>query len=101
MLQAIYIIAFAVLSVLAISNLVRNIMMLGADAGRPRQSGWGSSTGRREVHTQIPHPEMLDDDGQVSSEPLLVMKSISLEDARDRLDALYEGKSDGAADEDA
>ncbi|MEM1311614.1 MAG: DUF2973 domain-containing protein [Cyanobacteria bacterium P01_C01_bin.70] len=99
MLHALYIIAFAVLSVLAISNLVRNIMMLGADASRPRQSGLGSSTGESGSRSRVPHPEMLDGDGRVLDEPLLVMKSISLEDARERLDALYEGKSESAADE--
>jgi len=88
MLHALYIIAFAGLSVLAISNLIRNIMMLGSDARRdPRQSGFGNGASGRSV----PHPEMLDDNGRVLDEPLLVMKSISLEDAREQLDALYDG----------
>jgi hypothetical protein len=37
----------------------------------------------------VAHPELLDDSGRLSEEPLLVMKSIGLEDARSRLDALY------------
>ena len=99
MLHALYLIAFAVLSALAISNLIRNIMMFGTDARRdPRQSANKSS------NRSTPHPEMLNDKGQVLDEPLLVMKSISLEDAREQLDALYDGSSNGAdsaADEEA
>ena len=50
----------------------------------------------------VPHPEMLDDNGRVLDEPLLVMKSISLEDAREQLDALYDGTaSENASDDDA
>ncbi|MDB9526647.1 DUF2973 domain-containing protein [Oscillatoria sp. CS-180] len=107
MLQALYIIAFAVLSVLAISNLIRNIMLLGSDSRRdPRRPymnngdrSSSSSSGR-----SIPHPEMLDEKGRVLDEPLLVMKSISLEDAREQLDALYDNSSetmDSTQDEEA
>jgi len=99
MLHALYIIAFAVLSVLAISNLIRNIITLGTDTRRdPRRSGFGNGPSERSV----PHPEMLDDDGSVLDEPLLVMKSISLEDAREQLDALYDGNpTENASDDDA
>jgi len=99
MLHALYLIAFAVLSVLAIGNLIRNIMMLGSDARRdPRRSGFGNGSSERSV----PHPEMLDDNGRVLDEPLLVMKSISLEDAREQLDAMYEGNpSENISEEDA
>ena len=83
MLHALYIIAFAVLAVLAIRNLIGNLMLLGADARRdPRQSSGGSYSGDRRTNRPTPHPEMLDDSGRVVDEPLLVMKSISLEDAR-------------------
>ncbi|MEM6434828.1 MAG: DUF2973 domain-containing protein, partial [Cyanobacteria bacterium P01_D01_bin.115] len=67
MLHALYLIAFTVLSALAISNLIRNIMMFGTDARRdPRQSSNKSS------NRSTPHPEMLNDKGQVLDEPLLV-----------------------------
>ncbi|MGB3137634.1 MAG: DUF2973 domain-containing protein, partial [Nodosilinea sp.] len=46
----------------------------------------------------VPHPELLDQDGQVIHEPLLVMRSISVKDAREQLDALYNGTG-SAADE--
>lgn len=101
MLHALYIIAFAILSVLAVGNLIRNIMMLGTDARRgPRQrySGSNSASSNRSA----PHPELLDEKGHVVEEPLLVMKSISLEDAREQLDALYDNSSnanDGRSDE--
>ena len=39
------------------------------------------------------HPELLDEDGNVTDEPLLVIRSANLEDARQRLDALYRGDS--------
>ncbi|RZM79266.1 DUF2973 domain-containing protein [Leptolyngbya iicbica] len=100
MLHAIYIIAFAVLSVLAVSNLIRNIIMFGTDTRRTSNRGFGSApenAGQRSV----PHPEMLDETGRVLDEPLLVMKSISLEDAREQLDALYEGNSENTTDDDA
>ncbi|MBE7383061.1 MAG: DUF2973 domain-containing protein [Leptolyngbya sp. SIO1E4] len=103
MLHALYIIAFAVLAVLAISNLIRNMMVLGVDARRePRQPFAGDKT-QGGADRSTPHPEMLDESGRVVDEPLLVMRSISLEDARERLDALYDGssnQSDDSSDED-
>jgi hypothetical protein len=101
MLHALYIIAFAVLSVLAVSNLIRNIIMFGTDARRaPRNRGFGNVP-ENDGTRSAPHPEMLDDTGRILDEPLLVMKSISLEDAREQLDALYEGNSENTADDDA
>lgn len=100
MLHALYIIAFAVLSVLAVSNLIRNIMLFGTDARRaPRNRGFGDGPENSSMRS-TPHPEMLDEEGQVLDEPLLVMKSISLEDAREQLDALYEGNSENSSEDD-
>lgn len=105
MLQALYIIAFAVLSVLAISNLVRNLILLGSDTRRePRKPYMGGNSSENRSDRSIPHPEMLDERGRVVDEPLLVMKSISLEDAREQLDALFDnssGLSDSNQDEEA
>lgn len=102
MLHALYIVAFAILAVLAVGNLIRNMMLLGKDARRaPRQSYGGSpSTSQRPA----PHPELLDDTGRVIDEPLLVMRSISLQDARDRLDDLYNdrpNRTDDPTEDDA
>ncbi len=85
MWHVIYIIAFAVLAILAIANLVRNLILLGSNArNAPSSHAYGN-----EVNRPVPHPELLDNDGQVIREPLLVMRSISVKDAREQLDALY------------
>jgi Protein of unknown function (DUF2973) len=81
MLQTIYLIAFTILAVLAISNLIRSLIHFNIDAQRPFTS---PNSGR------VVHPEMLDERGRLTNEPLLVMKSIDVDDARSRLDALYE-----------
>lgn len=93
----VYILAFACIAFLAISNLIRNLMILGIDARRPQ----GPSSASPESSSSVtPHPELLDEDGNMIREPLLVMRSISVKDAREQLDALYEdsSKDDGASD---
>ncbi|HEY9878286.1 MAG TPA: DUF2973 domain-containing protein [Leptolyngbyaceae cyanobacterium] len=94
-----YIIAFAVLAFLAIGNLIRNLFLLGSEARRPQNQkpyadGFQSEQGRRSV----PHPELLDSDGNVIREPLLVMRSISVKDAREQLDALFESSQSDDSD---
>ncbi|MEB3312990.1 MAG: DUF2973 domain-containing protein [Cyanobacteriota bacterium] len=83
MWHVVYVIAFAVLAVLAIANLVRNLILLGGNASTSRFRGNQNSPG------PTPHPELLDETGRVIREPLLVMRSISVKDAREQLDALY------------
>lgn len=95
MLHLLYILVFTTLAFVAVGNLIRNLMTLGMES----QRGYGnrgqfipegesarltSATRRR-----VPHPELLDDHGNVVDEPFLVMRSITVEDARERLDALY------------
>lgn len=90
-LHFIYIIAFTVLAVLAITNLFRNLMTLGMESQRsysPANAMYGRSNGSAKY--TVPHPELLDEFGNVVNEPLLVMRSITVEDAREQLDALYE-----------
>jgi hypothetical protein len=89
MWHVVYIIAFAGLAILAIANLIRNLMLLGGNARNP-QGTVGYGMGQRPSQG-VPHPELLDEDGQVIREPLLVMRSISVSDAREQLDALYNG----------
>ncbi|MGG6240396.1 DUF2973 domain-containing protein [Nodosilinea sp. AN01ver1] len=92
MWHVVYIIAFAVLAIMAIANLVRNLILLGGNARNPqspRTYSGGQQFGQGD--RSVPHPELLDQDGQVIREPLLVMKSISVKDAREQLDALYNG----------
>ncbi len=85
MVQILYIIAFAVLSILAVTNLVRNLIALHQ-----------TTLGREQTLMQrpVPHPELLDENGKLTQEPLLVMRSLNVEDARSRLDAIYEASPD-------
>jgi len=82
-LHWLYMIAFTILAFLAVGNLIRNLMTLGVES----QRSYGTSASRMRP---IPHPELLDASGNVINEPLLVMRSLSVEDAREQLDALYD-----------
>jgi hypothetical protein len=92
MVQLLYILAFTVLTTLVISNLIRNLLMFGREAQRP-YSRTGPSQRRK-----VPHPELMDDHGNVIDEPLLVMRSMTVDDAREQLDALY-NQSPGSTDD--
>ncbi|MEO0867519.1 MAG: DUF2973 domain-containing protein [Cyanobacteria bacterium J06642_11] len=98
MLHLLYIFAFSILAVLAIVNLVRNLISLGIETRR----GSGSAvTAAPKQPRRVPHPELLDGDGNVLDEPLLVMRSISIKDAREQLDAIYESSGGGTTLEDS
>ena len=62
------------------------------------QNNYGGGAAAGSSNRPVPHPELLDQDGQVIREPLLVMRSISMKDAREQLDALYDGNSPGSED---
>ncbi|MBR8838844.1 MAG: DUF2973 domain-containing protein [Stigonema ocellatum SAG 48.90 = DSM 106950] len=88
MLHLLYIFAFTILAFIAVANLIRNLIMFSFDTERtysPMGNAYISSKTR-----YIPHPELLDNSGNLIKEPLLVMRSINVEDAREKLDALYE-----------
>ncbi|MBC6474067.1 MAG: DUF2973 domain-containing protein [Hormoscilla sp. GM102CHS1] len=95
MLHLLYILAFTTLALIALRNLIGNLLTLGIDSTRsypPQKPNIGKNTyqylagsGRQAV----PHPEFLDEAGNVIDEPLLVMRSMTVEDARSKLDALY------------
>jgi hypothetical protein len=87
MFQILYLIIFAILAFIAVSNLVRNIMMVASDSHRSPMPA------QRSI---VPHPELLDSSGKVVNEPLMVMRSASVEDIRDRLDALYKSSPGGS-----
>jgi Protein of unknown function (DUF2973) len=89
MLQIIYLIAFTILAFLAIGNLIRSLIGFSMDASQPRTMANPNDRNYGFPNGVVPHPELLDDLGNVTNEPLLIMKSISVEDARTRLDALY------------
>ena len=94
MLHFLYIIAFTILSFLAIGNLIRNLISLGSDSQKSYSSNpYGGGAKPQPQNRPVPHPELLDNQGNVINEPLLVMRSISIRDAREQLDALYDGSS--------
>jgi Protein of unknown function (DUF2973) len=105
-LHIIYTLAFTTIAILAIGNLIRSILTLGVESQRPvspRGSGnsFNDGSGRR---PSPQHPEMLDENGRVINEPLLVMRSMSMDDARERLDAIYRsspGGESGASETDS
>lgn len=97
MLHLLYLVAFTVIAFLAIGNLIRSLLTISMDAQRRyspagrSQGHWGSSpipSGSSKFKA-VPHPELLDDRGNPINEPLLVMRSITVEDARQKLDALF------------
>jgi hypothetical protein len=101
MLHLIYILAFTVLAFMAVGNLIRNLIMFSFDKERTypnHQSspgGFGYYAARKHY---VPHPELLDSAGNIIKEPLLVMRSINVEDAREQLDALYESSPSQKSD---
>lgn len=84
MLHLLYILAFTILAFLAVGNLIRSLLTLGLESQRPysRNSRYGKAG-------QPTHPELMDERGKMTEEPLLVMRSMTVEDAREQLDALY------------
>jgi hypothetical protein len=96
MLQLLYILAFTILALIAVSNLIRNLVMFSFERERtfttPRSpmSNRGKLPYVSSQHNAVPHPELLDTTGNLIRDPLLVMRSINVEDARAQLDALYE-----------
>jgi hypothetical protein len=84
MVQILYILVFTILSIFAISNLIRSMISLSQSDSRNNQQNRN-----RRVSPQYTHPELWDKDGQYIDEPLMVIRSINVDDARSRLDALY------------
>lgn len=91
MMHLVYILAFTIIAFLAISNLIRSLITVSMDSQR-RYTGANRSARREFNSSRLPktlHPELLDDSGKPINEPLLVMRSVTLEDARQQLDDLY------------
>lgn len=85
MLHLVYILAFTIIAFLTISNLIRSLITVSMDSQRSYSGKKSNLYGGKGV----PHPELLDEKGIPINEPLLVMRSVSVEDARQQLDALY------------
>lgn len=92
MLHILYLLAFTIIASIAISNLIRSLITLSTDSRvYPNNQSFGNrnNTNKRRYGQKV-HPELLDKKGKVIEEPLLVMRSVSVEDARQKLDALYD-----------
>lgn len=90
MLHLLYILAFTFLAFVAVGNLIRNLFHFSQESSRTRPATPRTANLSAEARPlRVPHPELLDDHGQIISEPLLVMRSMTVEDARQQLDALY------------
>jgi hypothetical protein len=91
MLHLLYIFAFTIIAFLAISNLIRSLITLSTEAGRsysPQRRTYGQGNGMS-LSSRPLHPELLDEAGKPVDEPLLVMRSVTVDDARQKLDELY------------
>ena len=96
MLHLLYILAFTILALIAVSNLIRNLIVFSVEGDGVYSRGQSSSYDRGNYGSSarsarsVPHPEFLDSTGKIIKDPLLVMRSIDVQDARAHLDALYE-----------
>ena len=101
MLHLLYILAFTILALIAVSNLIRNLIMFSFERDRTFATPRSPVPNRGIPYLSrqsVPHPELLDAAGNPIGEPLLVMRSIDVDDARAQLDALYEA-SPGCSNE--
>ncbi len=94
MLHILYILAFTVIAFFAISNLISNLINLTAESNRrytykPNSNNSNNGPSGNRMAKTVPHPELLDERGQPINEPLLVMRSVNVDDAREQLDAIY------------
>ncbi len=90
MLHLVYILVFTAIALLAVSNLIRSLITLSADTQKFYPPNYNRSNNNYFRQQKEVHPELLDEQGKVIEEPLLVMRSVSVDDARSKLDALYE-----------
>ena len=105
MLHTIYIFAFTVIAFLAISNLIRNLITLSTESNRRFSSNEAlgnnsRSESAKRARSMVTHPELLDETGKPINEPLLVMRSVTVEDARQRLDSIYNSSPSKTQDTD-
>ena len=91
MLHLIYILAFTIIAFFAISNLIRSLITISTSAqkGPWRADSRISQPESTAFSQMVKHPELLDDNGNPIKEPLLVIRSVSVEDAREKLDSIY------------
>ena len=97
MLHLLYVLAFTILAFLAVGNLIRTLLRFSSESQRP--SHFRGESSAMPSRWQAPHPELLDDRGNTIQEPLMVVRSIGVEDARQKLDALYRSSPGFSDDE--
>ncbi|MGL4884492.1 MAG: DUF2973 domain-containing protein [Waterburya sp.] len=90
MLHLLYILVFTIIALLAVSNLIRSLVTLSAETQKFYPPNHHNSARSQTRNQRQVHPELLDEQGKVIEEPLLVMRSVSVDDARSRLNALYD-----------
>jgi hypothetical protein len=102
MLHIVYVLAFTILAFLAVRNLIHSLLTVGMESQKlPDDRNYGGSTNSGRMKKML-HPELLDETGNLINEPLLVMRSLSVQDARNQLDNLYKsspGYGDDIPDE--
>lgn len=98
MLHLLYILAFTTLAFIAVRNLIRSLLTVGMESQRYNSHSSGGLRSANAINSQNIHPELLDERGNVLKEPLLVMRSLSVQDARTQLDNLYQS-SPGSGEE--
>lgn len=89
MFHFLFILAFGIIATIAAVNLVRSFIMLGQETRVYPNFQANNANNQRQRPRPVPHPEMLDEAGRPINEPLLVVRSLDVEDARQRLDNLY------------
>ncbi len=100
MLHLIYIIAFTIIASITISNLIRSLISVSFESTR-RYGNSNRPANYYNNQSGVIHPELLDKNGQPINEPLLVIRSVSVEDAREELDRLYQSSPGSPEDFDA
>ncbi len=95
MLHLLYVFAFTIIAFIAVSNLIRSLYNISSESQNYYGSKANSPNYYREKNSMssrniVPHPELLDAQGKPINEPLLVMKSVTVDDARQTLDKIYE-----------
>ena len=89
MLHLLYILAFTTIAVLAVRNLISSLLTVGLESqSLSSKRGW-STPEPSSQSSRTPHPELLDESGNFIDEPLLVMRSVNVQEAREQLDAIY------------
>jgi Protein of unknown function (DUF2973) len=87
MLHLLYIAAFTIIAFITITNLIKSLVSVSFESGQQsRRRGQPQNLVKR-------HPELFDENGQPTDEPLLVIRSVNVEDARRQLDKLYQASS--------